>query len=289
MGNVQDEMLSESARINYGKYSVPPTLQSLLKVAQEVADSEAFYSAFNMYVSLNDFRYFNTPCDVVVFGTNGVDGIHFGFLTDYGRVFDLEEAPIVCVSPMDFDRPVRLVADNIRAFLAMQPEDGGLTINVFQNEEHYLTAKREWEEEQSRSPYQPTEAEQRQTEAIRRQIAEQIALPPIAHPYQYIQKVNRSREQQITVHSQDGIGVLEPLLEHEKQQVSLMHIHKDVDLNLEQLQAYLALAPRAAQLALFRDIQIHHILSRSGELQAIVINQLQALGLNDEADRIAYS
>ncbi len=64
-----------------------------------------------------DSRYLNTPLDVISFATPGSDGIHYGFLTDFGQVEDLEKAYIVRVSPMDFDEPVKIIARNIDDFM----------------------------------------------------------------------------------------------------------------------------------------------------------------------------
>lgn len=91
---------------NFGKYYLPPTLRRLIDLQKVLDDPEQFYIGLNFYLSLENFRYFNTPSDVVVFGNIGVDGVHYGFLTDYGTVTDLEAAPIVCVCPMDFERPL---------------------------------------------------------------------------------------------------------------------------------------------------------------------------------------
>ena len=80
---------------NFGKYDIPPTLQILIDLEKELGKGEHFFEGLHFYLSLTNFRYFNTPSDVIVFGNNGADGIHYGFLTDYGSAVDLEETPIV--------------------------------------------------------------------------------------------------------------------------------------------------------------------------------------------------
>jgi hypothetical protein len=65
-----------------------------------------------MRLEKSNFRYFITPPDLITFISTGGDGIHFGFLTDFGQVEDLEEAYIVCVSPTN-DPPLKIVARNL--------------------------------------------------------------------------------------------------------------------------------------------------------------------------------
>lgn len=77
---------------NFGKYDRPPTLQRLMDLQDVLEDPEHFYLGLNFYLSLEGFRYFNTPSDVVVFGNIGMNGIHYGFLTDFSSVTDLETA-----------------------------------------------------------------------------------------------------------------------------------------------------------------------------------------------------
>lgn len=146
-------------RVNFGKYEIPPTLRKLMEFKDELGDAERFYQGLHFYLELGRFRYYNTPCDVVVFGSIGVDGIHYGMLTDFGSAPDLESAPVVCVDPMNFDRPAKIVANHLREFLSVNLTDAELFYNHFGSEDSYLQAKRWWAEEAARSPYRPSEAE----------------------------------------------------------------------------------------------------------------------------------
>lgn len=67
---------------------------------------------------VQEFAYPITPIDVIPFANTGGNGIHFGFLTDFGQITDLNEAPIVCVSSTN-DPPIRLVAPTICEFINM--------------------------------------------------------------------------------------------------------------------------------------------------------------------------
>ena len=114
---------------NFGKYDVPPTLQILIDLEKTLGEEEHFFYGFNFYLSLSNFRYFNTPSDVIVFGAGGTDGIHYGFLTDYGSAVELNAT------------------------------DSGLFYNYFANEESYLETKKQWDELRGRPPYQQSEQE----------------------------------------------------------------------------------------------------------------------------------
>ncbi|WP_342528204.1 hypothetical protein MKY84_05010 [Chryseomicrobium sp. FSL W7-1435] len=72
---------------------------------------------FGLRLSEDFSHYHNTPLDLVPFGDIGMDGVHYGFLTDFGRVENLEEAFVVLISPMDSDVPHKIVARNFREFL----------------------------------------------------------------------------------------------------------------------------------------------------------------------------
>lgn len=272
-------------RSNFGKYDVPPTLQKLIDLQKDLVDSEQFYLGFNFYLSLDDFRYFNTPCDVVVFGNIGVDGVHYGFLTDFGSASNLEVAPIVCVCPMDFDRPTRVVANNLCEFMKVNLTDGELFYNTFENEDKYLAAKQQWFEEFSNSPYQPNENDKVVRERITKWAKEKIQMPTINNPYLYVQNVNMEREKYVTIQTQDGLGVITPLLEGEKHIPFPVQEYTDLDLKL--LREYLTSKPFASRHALIRDIQKNYVLKEQHELQGIIIEALCVMELNDEAKRLA--
>lgn len=129
----------ESIKVNYGKYEGSPTLDTLgniySKLVQEGHDP---WSVLGFYLDNQLSGYPGTPLDVVTFGRTGGDGEHYGFLTEFGAVTNLENAPIVMVTPMNFDQPAVVVADNIREFLRIALKDSGLFYMEYANEEEYL-------------------------------------------------------------------------------------------------------------------------------------------------------
>ena len=171
---------------NFGKYDVPPTLQILIDLEEALGEREHFYYGFNFYLSMTNFRYFNTPSDVIVFGNIGADGIHYGFLTDYGSAVELEETPIVCVCPMDFEQPTRIIAKNLRDFLCINSTDSALFYNYFANEESYLATRKQWDDEAVHSSYRSSEQELSVRKYIANSLKENIEMPIIDNPYRYI-------------------------------------------------------------------------------------------------------
>jgi hypothetical protein len=118
--------------VNFGKYEVPSSLKTLIEVERELKqEGYRMKSVIGFYLSLEHSGYFNTPFDVIAFGWTGVDGEHFGFLTDFGSADDLENAPIVMVSPMNFDQPTVLIANNIQTLLRIAIIDPILLYVVF--------------------------------------------------------------------------------------------------------------------------------------------------------------
>ncbi|MFJ7735066.1 hypothetical protein ACIQ2D_01890 [Lysinibacillus sp. NPDC097287] len=263
---------------NFGKCNIPPTLQKLIDLQNVLVDPEQMYLGLNFYLSLEDFRYFNTPSDVIVFGNIGVDGIHYGFLTDYGSVTDLELAPIVCVCPMDFDRPTRIVAKNLREFLSVNMTDSELFYNQFDSEENYLAVRERWGEE---AAYQPSANDK----LVRERVIKFLQIPIIDKPYVYVQRVELDRQRNVSIQTQDGLGVTTPLLQGEKH--ILFPIQKHTDPDLELLQEYLYSTPVASRLALFRDIQFNYVLQDHQELNEIVIEAMINMELIDEAKRLS--
>lgn len=279
---MENEQGANSMHNNFGKYNIPPTLQKLIDLQNVFVDPEQVYLGLNFYLSLEKFSYFNTPSDVIVFGNIGVDGIHYGFLTDYGSVTNLEVAPIVCVCPMDFERPTRIVAKNLREFLRVNMTDSELFYNQFESEEKYLIVRERWAEE---SAYHPSESEKIVRERIIEFLVENIQIPDIDKPYYYVQSVEQERRRNVSIQTQDGLGVTTPLLQGEKHTLFAIQEHTDPDLEL--LQGYLYSTPVASRLALFRDIQLNFVLQDHQELYEIVIEAMIKMELIDEAKRLS--
>jgi hypothetical protein len=151
--------------------------------------------------------YFCTPLDAITFANTGMDGIHFTFLTDFGTVPKLDEAPIIAVLPMD-DPRVRLVARNIRDFFALHLFDEGLLLNEFDSEEKYNSYKLRQETEDLTSEWFDHGKWMEQKNLVRKTIIEKFGIGPIPEPYQYIQQLNKERTNKVLIKTNDSLGVI---------------------------------------------------------------------------------
>jgi len=79
----------------FGDYEKPKSLK-LLEKSNIDTDKLGFYVGY-------DYHYDSTPIDTIPFAATGGDGCHFCFLTDFGRCKDLNQAPILFISPTDYD------------------------------------------------------------------------------------------------------------------------------------------------------------------------------------------
>jgi hypothetical protein len=173
--------------VNYGKYEVPPTLNTLIKLEKEL-DHEGYsmWEVLGFTFEDSHYRYFNTPSDVVVFAMTGGDGIHYGFLTDYGTAADLENAPIVEVSPMSFDRPVKVVANNLKEFIRIAMLDSSMLYMEYANEEAYLAFENELS-------FPPSDESKQNKAAVVNKLEEKLSLPFIDDPYTYSVRAKNER------------------------------------------------------------------------------------------------
>ncbi|MDT0161313.1 hypothetical protein [Bacillus sp. AG4(2022)] len=270
---------------NFGKYNIPATLEKLIQFESMLDDPEQFYLCFQFYLSMEGDRYFNTPSDVVVFGRIGVDGVHYGFLTDYGSAADLETAPIVCVSPMDFDAPTRIVARNIKEFLGINLTDSSLFYNQFGSEEKYLAAKARWAEEAESLSNMLSEKDSLVREEAEKFLRENIQVPHIENPYRYVETAAIERQKVISIQTQDGLGVTAPLLQGEEHIPFPFQPHQVPD--KKKVEEYLLAAPTASKLALFRNTQLNLDLMEYPEIYVVVIEAMKKIGLTDEVKRIS--
>jgi hypothetical protein len=102
-----------------GRYREPASLRALRGLRDRCAKDGLDFELIGLRLpNGEDYRYPDTPPDLLPFACTGGDGIHFGVLTDFGTARALDRAPIVCVSPTN-DPAVTLVAANIKEFLAV--------------------------------------------------------------------------------------------------------------------------------------------------------------------------
>ncbi|MFF2093004.1 stalk domain-containing protein [Paenibacillus sp. NPDC058174] len=283
--NVYDEDESElsdkeSVKVNYGKYGRSATLQALNELYRELEqEGKSADDILGFYPMDGHSGYLNTPMDVVAFGSTGMDGAHYGFLTDFGMVTDLEEAPIVLVSPMDFDRPAVVVANNIREFIRIVMIDSSLLYMGYQNEQDYL--------EQNAAPeYESTQEDLENGRIVRERLEERLHPPVIQDPYTYSEKVRAERKERIIVPTQDELGILNEHPEDAGRQHTTIVL--DEDIGRRELETFLNNATYASKLALFRDyhLNLEQFVYHESGIDKAILSEMESLGLQDEIARI---
>lgn len=115
----RDDLFSEETA--YGNYKKPETLIKLINLVEEKELDTDRSLGFILWKGTKP--EFPAPIDNIPFAWTGGDGCYFGFLTDFGNYQNLEEAPIIFVSPTDFDKKnpnwgVKLFARNINRLIA---------------------------------------------------------------------------------------------------------------------------------------------------------------------------
>lgn len=267
-----------------GKYTqMPPAFKKLLVLERELEkEGYSLDRELSLVLHSDFFAYDVTPFDVITFADTGSDGIHFGFLTDFGMVTDLENAFIVCVSPMDFGCHIKIVARNLREFLNLVcTMKSAVTISNFvqlSSEEQYKKLKLELKEEEKENPEFFERANfvvEKLQSALECQLIENI--------YEYIENtVATDRKRQTVLTTLDGIGVV-PISPasggHET-----YHPEK---LSLKDISVFFDQATTESKLAFIRNAQFNSQIQDNFELQELVISEMNKLGFHDEANRAA--
>lgn len=272
--------------LNYGKYPVPETLKQIISLQDELNKEGKlpYGDLLGYYFSLAevDTRYLNTPLDVIQFAHPGSDGIHYGFLTDFGQVDHLEDAYIVRVSPVDFDEPVKIVARNLRDFMriicfspnAMDMFDIQTTEAEFNRYAHEIPSLSEL------ADYDRSEA--------RDIFQKEFQLEPIKNLYDYLQQVKEERNLAAVFPTEDGIGVVQTPQLDDPQPIQPMKLERQQDLDLEQVKQFFESATYHSKLVFLRDSQSKGLIYDNEAVKNFLKQQLKLMNLNDEAERISY-
>ena len=265
---------------NYGKYEVPQQLIQLIELEDELNEKGLlpYGDLMGLYFSLEpvQHRYLNTPVDVIPFAHSGADGIHFGFLTDFGEAPNLDEVYIVRVTPMDFDEPVKIMARNLSGFISL------IYHYRYVKENLDVTSDQEKIERFLRFNNEDGSNEQVILEAFFARLNPQ----PMESLASYFATVKEMRQLEVMVETWDGIGVIKSGTEEIKTQKPF-HLERDMAPDLEQVRSYFAESSLEYKLAFVRDAQSAGILYNEPLLKAYVVDELHKLNLHDEALRLS--
>lgn len=233
----------ESSRIMFSAYELPQLLQSVMEwereIAADVPELETPTGYFLKFNVNDNGGYMCSPVDSIVFANTGMDGIHFSLLTDFGSIRDLNEAPVICVSPMDFGNQVRIVAENIHDFFALcLLGHRDFLLNDFPTKEAYLQFLQR-QQNQEHNEYLNITKWRQQQELVSELAIQRFQFQPIDDPFAYVSQLRAKRAAaHETMHS------VHPWSEQE--------FTED---KLEELAAFAESAEKLALLAFIRDYQ----------------------------------
>lgn len=268
-----------------GKYKeFPQTLQMLTKIDLELQkEGVSLFDQLSLFLLDDDYSYDVTPYDVIPFANIGADGIHYGFLTDFGRVKDLEEAFIVCISPMNFGNHVKIIARNIKEFI-----DVVLTLNDASSIENLLdySTKEEyrdflgWMAKDAAMNPEFTE----QSPYICERIQQKLNRKPIDDLYEYVEViVPEQRKKLAPINTFDTLGVVSNHAGHNQETFPM---NSDSVINLKELKSFFKRNENETKLATIRNLQFFYLIQDDDELKGIVKAEMQKMGLIDEVNRM---
>ncbi|KWW16215.1 hypothetical protein AS888_07365 [Peribacillus simplex] len=268
-----------------GEYlNMPPTIDKLHTLKKEIEKEGYSLSDLSLYLEFDFSPYETTLYDVITFASTGVDGIHFGFLTDFGRVSDLENAFVVCISPMDFDTHIKIVARNIREYLSlvctMKDALSISNFNIFEEEEQYI----QYLQEQNQVKPEDKEFEE-EAKYVVEKILDAFGSESIEDVYHYVEiKVREQRAQQTIFPTLDGLGIIP--VDNVTSSHILYKLEKDMTIDLAEMKAFFYSATTESKLAFIRDVQFTYLITNGIALKELVIQEMIKLGLQDEVDRL---
>lgn len=279
------QSISEGVEVITDLSFLPPTLKRL-KSFDEVLhrDGKSLDEYMGLHWIDDTKAYQQTPLDVLPFMGTGVDGIHIGLLTDFGKVTDLEQAFIVSISPMDFENEVKLLARNAKEFIDYLYSDEELLFlfngSMLESIDDYQIMKQNAEKDAS------TETDfYRVRKEVAAKLQEVMGCVDIANVYEYIQKtVTASRSTQVVLPTMDGLGIAatENIADHSP----LFPLTRNEDPALEEIMTFFVSAPKESKLALIRDVQFTGLVFEDPELKAFLIEELKEMGCCKEAERL---
>jgi hypothetical protein len=277
----------EKVMLNYGKYEIPKTLVNAINLQSEL-NSEGltqFGDLGGLFFSYEkiDTRYLNTPLDVIQFARTGSDGVHFGFLTDFGQVNDLENAYIVRVSPMDSDDPVQIVARNLRDFLRLICYAPGAVdvVDVTTNKDTFHNIP----ELAATQTIEGYDAE------VRKALQQRFSLEPIKSLEGYLDEVKNERENEILLPTEDSLGIINKFATITEETINekLFKFEDNIlVLDTDEVVHFFETTSFEAKLVFLREAQSKALLYDDEEVKLFLSKQLRIMHLDDEAVRINY-
>ncbi|MDQ0492960.1 hypothetical protein [Paenibacillus brasilensis] len=267
--------MDSGSNLAYG--SATPLIEALIEFEQEL-EANRHSLGFDLGLIMEQGRaprYMATPPDVIPFAHAGVDGIHYGFLTDFGLEKDLSQAPIVCVSPVDWTG-VWVVARHLQDFLSVVYTENSSLKRYYANGEDYSGHLGQ------RTP----QATDERTQFVRECFRERFSIQPIQDMAAYIDNLRSERKQNEAAPTLNGLGIqrYSTARQHSSTKGALLSVAEPFhwEQQGEAVRELFRSGSYEARLAFIRDAQTRHLFTHSA-LRAFVAGQLKAMGLSEAA------
>lgn len=275
--------MDDTLKSIYGSYEVPKEIH-LLHELEEKLNVEGLSLDIIGFRPVTDlFTYHITPPDLIPFAETGGAGIHFGFLTDFGRVQGLHDAPIVCVTPTN-DPPIRYMARNINEFLNLVASvPHAEMLEAFWSYADETQIQEHIEEFQQDTP--PDWAKNRQTVLNRFQETFGTQCEQIIP---YLRGIQAEREKIIAVSTLDSLGVVGGNREETSRSFAFSNEPQLNDQELQRMQEFLNTANRLEKLVFIRDANYRYVIAPNYNeaLLHLIIELLQSMNLHTEAQSV---
>lgn len=259
-------------------------LSTLHQIENRLSSQEPPLSLGNFELILTDrsFRYLQTPPDLITFARTGGNGVHFGFLTDFGQETDLDRAWIVCVGPMH-SPPLQFVARNITDFLSLVCK---ITLAEEIIDLDFEVEETEWVAKIHEERRNGAEVSDEDASVIIAQITEHLSLCPIPSIYEYVKDIRAERETCLSLKTIDDMGILKTDRSFNK--VPAVYHFDFRDYQIANLEDYLNYASHDEKLAFCRTAICSGVLAPdyNADLQILVADTLLNLGLRSESENV---
>ncbi|KAF6564587.1 hypothetical protein G9G63_10630 [Paenibacillus sp. EKM202P] len=273
--------MDSGSNLAYG--SATPLIEALIEFEQEL-EANRHSLSFDLGLIMEQGRaprYMATPPDVIPFAHAGVDGIHYGFLTDFGLEKDLSQAPIVCVSPVDWTG-VWVVARHLQDFLSVVYTENSSLKRYYASGADYS----------GHAGQRPLQAVDERTAFVRECFRERFGILPIQDMAAYIDSLRTERKQNEVAPTLNGLGIQASSSMKRSSSIESDFLNVTEPFLWEQqgeaVRELFRSGSHEARLAFIRDAQTRHLFTHSA-LRAFVTGQLKLMSLSEAATYLEES
>jgi len=255
----------------FGNYQKPELLNRL-----EFLEDEGLRLEFDLHYFIDYDRHYSvTPIDVIPFAGTGSNGIHFGFLTDFGFIQNLNEAPIVVVCP-SCDPTVRLVAKNLTDFVGITMTIGDATYltDGFETDQEFRKTLVEYELWAAKNVYtSDTTDEQIEKEILQENISnriqtvnilkDQLGIQPVENVCDYLRNIKKKRDRKIYAKDCHGLGIRANCPKSDFYEIAQKRM------SVSEIDSLIKVSNRCQRIQIYRNATCTYILGKNYDVDVI--------------------